>query len=92
MSKFRQFIPFSLMSAVAAVLALIIAWEPEPAVAERPVTESPVLKSSIIELGGTQAPFCPDAVWPNITRDCLLFADEKTADRTVRAIALGSDR
>ena len=36
MSKFRQFIPFSLMSAVAAVLALIIAWEPEPAVAERP--------------------------------------------------------
>jgi len=95
MSKFKQFIPFSLLSAVAATLALVIAWEPEPAIADRPTAEihrldNPMLRMSIVEMSGAQDPFCSDAVWPNITTECLLFADKHMAERSVRTIVAGA--
>jgi len=88
MSNYKRFVPFSILSGFAAVIALAIAWEPGEAEANKSVDESPVLRSSIISSGGTAAPDCPHAVWPNVTRDCLLHMNEETADRTVRSIVI----
>ncbi len=86
MPNLKQYVPFSLLSFVAAVIALAIAWEPGEAEANKPVYDTPVLRSSIIETGGTVAPNCPDAVWPHVTTDCLLHPNHATAERAVRTI------
>jgi hypothetical protein len=88
MSNYKRFVPFSLLSATAAVIALAIAWEPGEAEANKPGQESPVLRTSIIETGGVGAPDCPDAVWPHVTKDCLLHQDIETAERKVRTIVI----
>jgi hypothetical protein len=88
MSNYKRYAPFSLLSFVAAMIALAIAWEPGDAAADKPSELSPVLRSSIIETGGIAAPDCPDAVWPHVTKDCLLHQSQATADRTVRTIVI----
>lgn len=84
--SYTPYLPFSVLSFTAAVVALAIAWEPGEAEANKPAQDSPVLRSSIAENGGIAAPDCPDAVWPHVTKDCLLHPDQATADRKVRTI------
>jgi hypothetical protein len=88
MSNAKSYLPFSLLSFVAAVIALMIAWEPGEAEAGKPAPEGPVLRTSIIETGGIVAPDCPFAVWPHVTKDCLLHPNQETASRDVRTIAI----
>lgn len=86
--RVRRFLPFSAMSLIAAAIALTIAWEPEKAEANRPSPEKPILRTSILDTGATQAPDCPHAVWPNLPRDCLLYPNTKTPKRDVRPVVI----
>ena len=88
MSNLKRYVPFSILSFSAAVIAMGLAWEPSEAEANRPPADEPLLRSSIIETGRIVAPQCPDAVWPHVTNDCLLFPDLKTAERPVRTIVI----
>lgn len=88
MSNYKRFVPFSLLSVFAAIVALAIAWEPGEAEANKPSEDSPILRSSIIATGGVAAPDCPHAVWPKLTKDCLLHQDRQTAEREVRTIVI----
>ncbi len=88
MSNLKHYVPFSILSFSAAVIAMGLAWEPSEAKANRQAADEPVLRSSIIETGGIAAPHCPDAVWPHLTNDCLLFPDRNTAERGVRTIGI----
>jgi hypothetical protein len=88
MSNYKRYVPFSVLSLTAAVIAMAIAWEPGEAEANKKAEEGPVLRTSIIERGGIKAPACPDAVWPHVTKDCLLHPSETTAERSVRTIEI----
>jgi len=87
MSNLKAYVPFSILTVSAVILATALAWEPGSAEANKPAENAPVLRTSITETN-VGAPICPDAVWPHVTKDCLLFPSRQVAERAVRDIVI----
>lgn len=85
MKNFPRYTPLFLC-AVAGILAFAIASEPGEAEASRELAAELSLRASIIDLGATAAPACPEAVWPYLAVECVLHPTAETATRTIRRI------